>query len=66
MYSGYTSPPLMVQRKDVIVKHLLNEARYDPAVPSNISKILEQEVYTGKEAIRQFTLQHFNTTPKKR
>lgn len=56
----------MVQRKDVIVKHLLNEARYDPAVPSNISKILEQEVYTGKEAIRQFTLQHFNTTPKKR
>ena len=66
MYSGYTSPPLMVKRKDVQVEHTLAPQRYDAAVPANISAILAQEVAKGQKAIRDFGLQNFNITPTRR
>lgn len=59
VYSGYTQPPLLVQRDDVRVVHKLSSQRYNITGPANITDVLQQEVQRGREAIRQFAAQHF-------
>ena len=55
----------MVKRTDVAVIHTLTPQRYDTALPTNISAILQREIATGKEAVKAFCLRHFNVQPTK-
>jgi len=57
VYSGYTRPPLLVQRDDVRVVHKLNLQRYSVTGPANITAVLQHEVERGRQAIAQFWAQ---------
>lgn len=60
VYQGFNHT-LMVKRHDVVVVHTLAKQRYLVDSPSNIKSILSNEIMIGRNMIRNYVLDHFNT-----
>lgn len=57
-YHGF-SPPLLTKRADVQVVHLIAPQRYAVSITHNTSKVLQEEIKKGRDAVFNYALQKF-------